>query len=231
MASTRTEPVSAPTLDPIPHSRVQGIAWPALVGEAGARALALQYQLLRSQWWPPDTLRAQQRRQLALLAAHAAETVPHYRGVLPRGLVGGDGVLDWDRWAQVPILTRAAVQSAGSDLLSGFVPPEHGSHSTVRASGSSGRMVTIETTALTGLLGRALALRDHLWHRRDLSGKQAGIHSYRDVERIPAGGQRRSGWGPVTDLAYDTGESVGLTLMSISRRRPTGCAARSRTIC
>src|SRR6185436_15963681 len=93
---------------------VRGVAWPALPDGATAMTLALAWQLERSQWWSPDELRAHQRRQLALLAQHAAATTDHYAG-LP-----ADAAETW------PILSREALIAAGPRLLSKRYPAEHG---------------------------------------------------------------------------------------------------------
>jgi len=52
---------------------------------------------------------------------------------------------------------------------------------------------------LEQLFWNAFTLRDHLWHRRDLSGRLAA------VRYAPAGGAA-AGWGPATDAAFMTGD-------------------------
>jgi phenylacetate-CoA ligase len=198
--------------EPVPRSQLPGIVWPAMLDGPGAQALALQFQLAQSQWWSPERLRAQQFRQLALLVRHAGETVPYYRGRLPAGLLGADGAIRADAWAKLPVLGRAAVQQAGDALNSGFVPRGHGSVSTAKTSGSTGRPVEVASTALMGILWNAFTLRDHLWHRRDLSAKLAVIrHLHGHDQEFPDGTSRR-GWGPATDLAYETGVSAAISI-------------------
>lgn len=211
MAGTEAAATEAGPGDPIPRSVLPGIVWPAVPDEGGARALALQYQLAQSEWWPPERLRAEQLRQLALLVRHARDTVPYYRGRLPRDLLDGDGAVRPEVWAEVPVLSRAAVQAAGGALASGFVPRAHGPISIARTSGSTGRPVEVGATALMGLIWNAVTLRDHLWHRRDLSAKLAAIR-FPHGEGLPPQGVRMSGWGAATDVAYETGESVALSI-------------------
>jgi phenylacetate-CoA ligase len=50
------------------------------------------------------------------------------------------------------------------------------------------------------LLWQGFLLRDHLWHRRDFSGKLVAIRSKTSEQRLP-------GWGPAT-AAFATGPSV-----------------------
>ncbi len=86
----------------IPHSRRSGIHWPAMPAVVDATVLALQYQLVESQWWPAETLVEHQLRQLQLLLAHTARTVPFYRGRL-KALAGlGRGELTMDAWRRLP---------------------------------------------------------------------------------------------------------------------------------
>jgi phenylacetate-CoA ligase len=192
------------------RSLVRGIVWPAASDPAASRALALQFQLMQSERWPPDRLRAQQARQLARLVRHAEDSVPHYRGRLPRGLLRADGTVDEAYWADVPVLTREDVQQAGTGLMSGFVPPAHKPLTSSWSSGSTGRPIEIVHTAVTTLMWRAFTLRDHVWHRRDLSAKLAIMRIFKGEVGAPPAGTRRQGWGPATDFLSDVGTSVML---------------------
>jgi phenylacetate-CoA ligase len=204
-------PASGDAFDPIARSRVPGIVWPALLDEAGSRALALQFQFSYSQWWPPERLRAHQHRQLAVLLRHALDTVPYYRDALPAGLLGADGSFNEDRWSEVPLLRRETVQRDGARLTSTAPPPEHGAIAVVRTSGSTGRPVEVSRTVLARHFWHGFALRDHLWHGRDLAGKLVAIR-FADPRLVPADGFHRQGWGKSTDLAFDTGPGVLLSV-------------------
>jgi phenylacetate-CoA ligase len=196
----------------VPRSQLAEIAFPAVVDAAAAQALALQYQLAQSQWWPPERLRAQQFGQLALLLRHARETVPHYAAALPAGLLGADGAVDPERWPEVPILARQTVQEAGDALASRAVPPAHGRVHAVSTSGATGMPVTVGRTALAGLFWNALTLRDHLWHRRDFGARLAVIRYFHDPVAVPAEGSLRPNWGPASGVAYETGPCAALSV-------------------
>ena len=60
-------------------SAVEGLVWPGLPQGRGLAILALLQQLEQSQWWPEETIRARQFRQLQPLLRHAATTIPFYR--------------------------------------------------------------------------------------------------------------------------------------------------------
>ena len=159
----------------IPTSRRSGIYWPAMPAFVDALVLALQYQWEQSQWWPAETLAEHQSRQLEPLLAHAARTVPFYRGRLDAIAGLRRGELTMDAWRRLPVLSRTDIQEAGAALVSRRVPKDHGKVADVHTSGSTGRPVTVKTTDITRLFFQALNLRYHLWHGRDVSAKTAKI--------------------------------------------------------
>lgn len=170
--------------------------WPAIPGPDGTAILAILFQLERSQWFPHARLRELQAGQLQLLLRHAYETVPYYR----------------ERWAHVPpsasldnldVLTRRDLQENFERLKSVAMPFEHGQLGESRTSGSTGAPVRVLKSALQGLFWRALTLRDHRWHRRDLSATLAVI-------RRGAGRGSSPSWGPATDGLVETGPCLRL---------------------
>lgn len=187
------------------RSSVDGVAWPAMPGGAGAMALAMQYQLEQTQWLTPEELRERQLRQFRKVLRHAVATVPYWRDRLAGATGRADAGMEWSGLQTLPLLTRADVQALGNALLSRSIPPEHGGLVSSETSGSTGRPINRYGTALTDLFWRAFTLREHFWHGRDFSGKLAAIRL--KVER----GEIR-GWGPATDLVLDTGPCVLLNL-------------------
>lgn len=191
----------------LPHSAVPSIHWPAIPPPVGASLLAMQFQLQQSQWWPPEVLREQQLQQLAPVLRHACETIPFYRqrfaaaGFDPRrGFAAA-------AFFQLPLLTRAEIQSAGNALVTQKHPPDHGKFLSFGSSGSTGQPIKVLGSEVAHFFWGALMLRDHLWHRRDLSGKLAAIRT-----RVENATQQ--GWGPATDIVYPTGPSVTLNIAS-----------------
>lgn len=178
-------------------SQLPGIEWPGLPADDAARLLALQYQLERSQWWPAEILQARQIRQFNAVFNHACRTVPYYR---ERFAPWSSGVIDWNRYRELPVSTRSAVQQAGMALHSESPPPAHGALTRTESSGSTGAPLVTLGTAWTQLFWQALLLREHDWHGRDLRGKLAAIRSKTSEQRF-------SGWGAAT-AAFATGPSV-----------------------
>jgi phenylacetate-CoA ligase len=192
----------------MPHWRIQaaleGLRWPAIPGPGSAAALALLYQLERTQWLSPAELEAAQLRQLELLLRHAHATVPFYRTHW-RGAYDPAAPLTAERFAALPLLERRHVQENLEALTSTQLPKEHGPAREARTSGSSGTPLRLRRSALTGLFWRAITLRDHAWHERDLSGKLAVIRALAPRASLPD-------WGFVTRGVVKTGPGASLGL-------------------
>ncbi|MDP1708742.1 MAG: phenylacetate--CoA ligase family protein [Gammaproteobacteria bacterium] len=197
---------------PIPRSSVASIAWPALPTPEAAAMLAMQYQLEQSQWWPPEVLLEQQLRQLSTLLAHAYETIPFYRERLRSVGFDPKSGLTWDMFTSLPLLRRSEVQSAGEALLSQKPLREHGKIAEGKTSGSTGRPIKFYGTQLGRTFWQILTLREHLWHQRDFSGTLAAIRS-----RAPS--LDRRGWGPSTDVAFDTGPCASIDICTDVQRQ------------
>jgi phenylacetate-CoA ligase len=178
----------------------------------GATLLALQFQLDQSQWWPPEALRGQQARQLQTLLAHSLATVPFYGQRLTQAGFAADRPLTPEIWARLPLLSREDIQGAGDRLLSGKLPKSHGRTSVTTTSGSTGKPVTVTGTEVGQLFWHALSLRDHLWHRRDLSKKLAAIRAVPGGQAPYPEGLRQRQWSKVGTAPFTTGPAVALNL-------------------
>lgn len=172
-------------------------------------------QFERTQWWPAEQLREHQFHQIERLLSHAHANNAFYRVRLDyAGFEPGRGV-SAELWSRLPILRRAEIQAAGAALQSRDVPREHGRISFHSTSGSTGAPLRVAKTALADRIYEALTLRDHLWHRRDLSGKIAILRrDRRDRANYPTGLMRRD-WGAPTSLVFNTG-----TLCMLDIRAP-----------
>jgi phenylacetate-CoA ligase len=188
------------------RSGLAGLVWPALPAGGGANLLALQFQLEQTQWWTPERLRASQLRQLGLLLRHAYETVPFYRERLGAAGFRSGAEIREDWLAALPRLARAEVHAQGAALHSRAVPAAHERVERGQTSGSTGTPITFLVTALTQLFWQAFNLRDHLWHRRDLSLRLAAIRPDRG-NRDP-GGLALPNWGPAVAQVFDNGPSA-----------------------
>ena len=217
--------------DPAPprlKSSIPGIAWPAVPTAAAALRLALLRQLEESQWWPAEALRAQQDRQLSVLLSRAVATVPYYGARLGEAGVRPGRPLTPEVWNRVPLLRREDIQQAGTALHSRTVPRAHRPPHKITTSGATGKPVAVQTTRVTRLFWDVFTLRDHHWHRRDLSGTLAAIRSYPDGKALYPKGAGGRGWAPVASAIYHTGPAYGLAITTsaenqaewLRRRRP-----------
>ena len=168
------------------------VVWPVFQSYWVAQALALQFQLERTQWWSAERLRAQQFQQAEQLIRHAAATVPFYRDKLGQFVAELEGGLTIEKFRELPLLTKVEVQSAGDALQSSAVPKAHGRQHKLRTSGSTGRPVQITTTELARMMIWANTLRGHTWHERDITAKNVEIRPMSGDE--PTGASR---WVPL----------------------------------
>ncbi len=194
---------------PPPLAAIPGAAWPAVPSATGASLLALLQQLTASERLDPAELRTRQFGQLGLLVAHAARTVPYYRGRL-----NVETPLTEAAWARVPVLTRRQVQEAGAALHASELPPGHGKTFRVSTSGSTGTPVTVLKSELEQLYWHAFTLREESWHGRDIGAKYMAVR--RDDSRTlldeSAHVQHFADWGPPVALVYPTGPAVLLDI-------------------
>jgi len=216
LKSPRTAPVS-PSSDGdaarlVPRSAVADLDWPAIPDADGARRLGICYQLEHTQFWPPRQLQAWQWRQLQRLLAHAYETVPHYRRRFDqRGLRLRD-LRHRESWTRVPVLDRKTLQGAYATLRSSRVPRSHGAVQTVTTSGSTGRSVAVDRSAITQLYWSAFTLRDHHWHGRRFDRRLAVIRDAPLDKALPPAGTTARDWGAATAGLYETGGSALLNI-------------------
>lgn len=173
-----------PTLADALSSQVPGIRWPAVVAARAAAVLALLFQMERTQWLSAEALRERQNRQLGALLDHARRHCPFYRERLPNDLA---------HWHEIPLLTRADLQTQADAIRASVYPQAHGKTFDIATGGSTAEPVTVRRTALTQLFWQAATLRDHLWHQRDLSATMAIIRQFPQ----PVDSSKPGRWGGV----------------------------------
>jgi len=194
----------------VPRSDYELIVWPTLPPAPGAMQLAIQFQLEQTQWWEPERLLAHQMRQLQRLVNFSYRNVTYYRDRLGPYINQNLDAMTYDRWLQVPLLTRGDIQEAGETLFTLFMPPKHGRMIDVTTSGSTGSPVKVKGDKVTGLFFHAFNLRNHLWHRRDLTGKMSSIRFMRSGGAEPPHGSHSDRWAP----GFVTGPSSALNVFS-----------------
>ena len=202
---------------PTPHPAFAGGLWPAVPQSQGAALLAVLEQLSRSQYMPEEALAAVRRPQVEALIDHAAAEVPFWAERLAAAGLDPESrrrsALDmaaWNRrWASLPILTRAEVQSLGTALHARRLPAGHGGVGDSVTSGSSGRPVRIIRSTLDYFYWQAFQLREHIWRGRDLSGSFLSIlrNEQRTILDDSVHLQRNKDWGTPVATVWPTGPS------------------------
>lgn len=180
---------------------VAGMAWPAIPSSAGTAMLAMQWQLERSERLAPARLAEHQFRQLRVLVSHAVREVPYYAEHLRRAGVPSAEALDATSYLRWPILRTEDLQRHAGALRALTYPKDHGAVAERFTSGSSGTPKRILDTQAASFYKDALVLREHLWHRRDLTAKFAGIHFFAEPGA-------HAGWNPAINVALKTGPGV-----------------------
>lgn len=188
--------------------------------------LALTAQLQLAEWWTPEALERAQLAQLDALVRHAGTHVPYYAKRLRRWKVDTSVPLTWEAFRRIPVLKRAEVQRAGESLYASATPPAHGRVGSAQTSGSSGRPVTLMKTELTLLLWRAVTLRDHLWHRRDMMAPTCHIRETGGLRAPPPDGATHATWGSAAEDAFQTGPSHTLSVTADIASQARWIAAR-----
>ncbi len=202
---------------------VPGVLWPAVFSTRRSSLAALMLMLERSQWLPPETLRAGQLRQLGALAAHFEERSPRFRDRLKAAGLDAAALATEGGLAALAPLSRRDIQQDPESFFCRAVPEGHAPLQLFQTSGSTGEPVKVLKTALTQLHWTALTLRYHMWHEPDMTGRLCAI---RALVKAPRTGPN---WGsPFADffetgpsMIIDNGTDLTLQIEQVRDFRPT----------
>lgn len=201
-------------MTPLPKSVVHSLQFPAFTGPEQTQQLALQFQLQNTQWWTAEEIKRHQFNQLNVVLRHAVQTVPYYTELFRKKAINLPEFIDEVFIASLPISSRADLQAAGTRLFSTRLPAEHGNHSPAKTSGSTGQPLTFGRTAATQAIWLACALRDHLWHERDFTGKLCAIRwAAPGVSEAP-NGSCYPDWGRTAASIFQTGPASILSVIA-----------------
>jgi phenylacetate-CoA ligase len=130
--------------------------------------------LMESQYWPPEQMRAFQLSQLEPLLRHARKNVPFYKSRLDPVFKRNDEI-DWGRWHEIPIVTRADLRDRRGEMLAATLPPGHGPSKTFHSSGSSGVPIATESTAVWTHANHATGYRFYKLQNLEARGMRATV--------------------------------------------------------
>ena len=154
--------------------------------------------LLESQYWPQNRMNLFQHDQLAKLLRHAKATVPFYRKRLD-AIFKRNGEIDWDRWHEVPIVTRIDLRDRHDEMQSNALPQGHGPTYEDCTSGSSGIPIKVTQNYLFGWAAVAAGYRAYDWHRLDYSQNLLDLQETTSPELEWPKGKSTGVWGPAWD--------------------------------
>jgi hypothetical protein len=166
--------------------------------------------LMESQFWPADALRDHQRSQLGQLLRHAKKNAPFYETRLD-AVLKPNGDIDWDRWREVPIVTREDLVKHREAMLATNAPPGHGQAEDYTTSGSTGVPITVRANGIATLAGRAAEYRAFNWHEIDFSQVLGLIVDDPAAARWPEG-QRGGPWGPSWAYGTSAGRTAAISM-------------------
>lgn len=166
------------------------------------REMQTLLQLLeQSERNPLEQQLEKQSQLLKQILEHAHRTTAFYNHYAPHQPI--------NTW---PILTRAMLQSSLESIASNAIPKSHGNTYPLETSGSTGETVRILGTHFTSLFYDALMLREHSWHKRDVTQKLLSIRWLK--KGIAMTGQTQSTWGPPINRYKSTGPSMLVNIAS-----------------
>jgi phenylacetate-CoA ligase len=150
--------------------------FPGIPNARAAQVFAAASQLEWSSRLPPAEFTTLQYRQLHALFVHAEQRSPFWRERLrAAGFDPASPTFDIGTLAKLPPLTRQEMQTEFERMRAYPAPAKWGDVSVFQTSGSTGQWVRVEKPEINTILFDAVTLVDHLWQRRDFSGKLAVI--------------------------------------------------------
>lgn len=140
----------------------------------------------------PLELQAYQRKLLVPLLQHCRANIPFYAARLEPLFHGG--VINVDRWPEVPILTRQQAQASTAAMATARIPESLGAIAKDETSGSTGRPLAFTTNGLQAVAARAMTDRLYRWWDFDGTRGMATFISRRKVPAPAPRGATYRGW-------------------------------------
>jgi phenylacetate-CoA ligase len=179
--------------------------------------------LAKTERLPKADLEAYQRRLLDRLVRHAVAETGFYPDRL-RPLFRTDGSIDWERWQDIPILTRSEAQAETEALRARSVPPAAGAIHEDMSSGSTGRPFRHWVTSIQHVGSACCSERFFNWHGLRPERLAGRIRAAASPEAAYPHGRTMKGWrvghpeSTVVDLSIAA--TVEQQMEWLSRTRP-----------
>jgi phenylacetate-CoA ligase len=147
----------------------------------------------QTQYLPADRMRAYQRRLLEALLRHARAETDFYADRLAP-VFRADDTINWDRWHDIPIVTRKDVQENFAPLRARTLPKMAGEAIEDTSSGSTGRPVRHLQTKIQHIASLCANERFFRWHGLDPGALMARIRATANPEAAYPGGRTITDW-------------------------------------
>ncbi|HCR86234.1 MAG TPA: hypothetical protein DIV86_06110, partial [Alphaproteobacteria bacterium] len=158
-------------------SRIEGVTWPPVPVGVSAVLANMMNQLDMSQWLPAKILEKRQYEQLAKLVEHSEKYSPHFANRLKQSGLTTTDICTPKGFRKLPILTRRDIQQAGDAIHCTEIPKSHLPVGLAKTSGSTGEPLVVKKTTMNHLMWQSNMLREHLWHKRDFSGRVFNVRA------------------------------------------------------
>jgi phenylacetate-CoA ligase len=146
-----------------------------------------------TQYLSPPRMQAYQRRLLTRLLDHARSQTAFYSERLSP-LLRADGSFDWDRWHDLPILTRSEAQDSFAALCARTLPPVAGNAAEDTSSGSTGRPLRHLTTYIQDIASACASERFFTWHGIDPGALTVRIRAASHPDTAYPKGRHTKSW-------------------------------------
>jgi len=137
------------------------LIYPAYHRAIGSNATALIRELDGHDRLSRDELARLESKKLSALLLHARESVPHYRQLFARHDPFASGAVDYDRFRQLPILTKADIRNNINNLLSERLDGNRLDPNST--SGSTGEPLSFFTDLRSKSYRKAAVARNRKW--------------------------------------------------------------------
>ncbi len=149
--------------------------------------------LAQTERLPLERLVAYQRRLLGTLLHHARAETEFYADRLAP-LFRADDTIDWERWQEIPIVTRHDVQANYEGLLARSLPNLAGESGADTSSGSTGTPIRHVTTGIQDMASACASERFFRWHTIRPDKLTVRVVATRNTEAVLPHGRLKPGW-------------------------------------
>ncbi|MEQ1899986.1 MAG: hypothetical protein ABL866_04565 [Devosia sp.] len=156
---------------------------------------AFHESLMESQYWPRERMVGEQHKYLEQLVKHAREHVPFYAKRLDVLMTPGGGI-DWDRWQDIPIVTRKDALEQNEALISQALPSHQGPVQTSYTSGSTGTALRVVQSQRSNMMLSASLYRAQRWFNLDWSRDMLVWFGEDPASGTLPDGEINPPWGP-----------------------------------